>query len=43
MSRSQNSIVEEVKKIAETPKFHGNISDVGGPTANMYGLECKKN
>ncbi|MCU6415357.1 radical SAM protein, partial [Enterobacter cloacae] len=42
MSRSQNSIVEEVKNIAETPKFHGNISDVGGPTANMYGLECKK-
>ena len=33
MSRSQNSIVEEVKNIAETPKFHGNISDVGGPTA----------
>lgn len=42
MSRSQSSIVEEVKNIAETPKFHGNISDVGGPTANMYGLECKK-
>ncbi|BET15329.1 YgiQ family radical SAM protein [Fusobacterium vincentii] len=42
MSRSQSSIVDEVKNIAETPKFHGNISDVGGPTANMYGLECKK-
>ena len=42
MSRSQKSIVDEVKNIAETPKFHGNISDVGGPTANMYGLECKK-
>lgn len=42
MSRSQKSIVDEVKKIAITPKFHGNISDVGGPTANMYGLECKK-
>ena len=42
MSRSQKSILDEVKNIAETPKFHGNISDVGGPTANMYGLECKK-
>ena len=42
MSRSQSSIVEEVKNIAKIPKFHGNISDVGGPTANMYGLECKK-
>lgn len=42
MSRSENSIVDEVKKISKIPKFHGNISDVGGPTANMYGLECKK-
>lgn len=42
MSRSQKSIVEEVKEIANVPKFHGNISDVGGPTANMYGVECKK-
>ena len=42
MSRSQESIVNEVKEIAAIPKFHGNISDVGGPTANMYGLECKK-
>lgn len=42
MSRSKNSIVNEVKEIASTPKFHGNISDVGGPTANMYNLECAK-
>ncbi|MBQ3438340.1 MAG: YgiQ family radical SAM protein, partial [Fusobacterium sp.] len=42
MSRSQDSIVDEVKEITNIPKFHGNISDVGGPTANMYGLECKK-
>ncbi|WP_022818923.1 YgiQ family radical SAM protein [Fusobacterium russii] len=42
MSRSQDSIVKEVESIAKIPKFHGNISDVGGPTANMYGIECKK-
>lgn len=42
MSRSQNSIVKEVEGISKLPKFHGNISDVGGPTANMYGIECKK-
>lgn len=42
MSRSQDSIIDEVKKIAKIPNFHGNIADVGGPTANMYALECKK-
>ncbi|HEY4533554.1 MAG TPA: YgiQ family radical SAM protein [Fusobacterium sp.] len=42
MSRSQSSIVEEVAEITRLPKFKGNISDVGGPTANMYALECKK-
>lgn len=42
MSRTQDSIVKEVEEIAKLPKFHGNISDVGGPTANMYGIECKK-
>lgn len=42
MSRSQSSIVEEVTEMTKLPKFKGNISDVGGPTANMYSLECKK-
>lgn len=42
MSRSKNSIINEVKEISNIPKFHGNISDVGGPTANMYNLECAK-
>ena len=36
ISRSQDSIVEEVKEIASDPKFKGYIADVGGPTANMY-------
>lgn len=42
MSRSQDSIVAEVKGLAASPKFKGNISDVGGPTANMYDVECAK-
>lgn len=42
ISRSEDSIVEEVKKIASAPKFKGYISDVGGPTANMYQVECTK-
>ncbi len=41
-SRSENSIVNEVKRITTLPKFKGYISDVGGPTANMYGFECSK-
>lgn len=42
MSRSQKSILEEVEQMTTSPKFKGNISDVGGPTANMYRVECKK-
>ena len=42
ISRSQDSIVEEVKEIASAPKFKGYIADVGGPTANMYDIECSK-
>ena len=41
-SRSQDSIVSEAKKITQHPKFKGYISDLGGPTANMYGYECGK-
>ena len=40
--RSQESIVEEAKKISLLPGFKGYIQDVGGPTANMYGYECQK-
>lgn len=42
VSRSEDSIVEEIKEIASAPKFKGYISDVGGPTANMYQVECTK-
>lgn len=42
ISRSEDSIVEEIEEIASAPKFKGYISDVGGPTANMYQVECTK-
>lgn len=42
ISRSEDSIVKEVTNIANSKGFKGNISDIGGPTANMYGLECTK-
>ncbi|MDA8125700.1 MAG: YgiQ family radical SAM protein [Deltaproteobacteria bacterium] len=41
-SRSEASILREAKTIAARPDFKGHILDVGGPTANMYGYECKK-
>ena len=41
-SRSQESVLKEVEKIRDTvPGFTGTISDLGGPTANMYHLNCK--
>lgn len=42
ISRSENSIVKEVTNIAKEKNFKGYISDVGGPTANMYKVECNK-
>jgi uncharacterized radical SAM protein YgiQ len=41
-SRSQASILREIENIRDkTPGFTGTISDLGGPTANMYQLNCK--
>ncbi|MGE0857865.1 MAG: YgiQ family radical SAM protein [Gammaproteobacteria bacterium] len=41
-SRSEESILKEVEDIArKVPGFTGVISDLGGPTANMYRLNCK--
>lgn len=37
-SRSAESVLREVRKVAALPGFHGVLSDVGGPSANMYGL-----
>ena len=40
-SRSEDSIIKEVEALAAMPEFKGNISDLGAPTANMYGLRGK--
>ncbi len=39
-SRSADSIVREVERMAAMPGFTGVVQDVGGPTANMYGIHC---
>ena len=41
VSRSKESILKEVKVITEMPDFKGYISDLGGPSANMYGMQGK--
>lgn len=41
-NRSEDSIIKEIETIRDTvPGFTGIISDLGGPTANMYRLACK--
>ena len=41
-NRSEESVLEEIEKIRDSvPGFTGVISDLGGPTANMYRLACK--
>jgi len=39
-SRSEHSILHEARRIAKDPEFRGTITDVGGPTANLYGASC---
>ncbi len=41
VSRSEQSILSEVKAISEMEDFRGNLSDLGGPSANMYGMGGK--
>jgi len=41
-SRSEASILKEAETLSRLPDFKGYILDLGGPTANMYGYECKK-
>jgi uncharacterized radical SAM protein YgiQ len=40
--RSPDSIVSEAESLTHLPGFKGYIQDVDGPTANMYGFECRK-
>jgi uncharacterized radical SAM protein YgiQ len=42
VERSEASIIREAQSIADSSGFKGYISDLGGPTANMYGIECRK-
>jgi uncharacterized radical SAM protein YgiQ len=41
-SRSHESVLREVRKMAADPEFAGVISDLGGPTANMYEMACTR-
>ncbi len=41
VSRSEKSILDEVEKIAQLPGFKGYLSDLGGPSANMYRMRGK--
>jgi uncharacterized radical SAM protein YgiQ len=40
-SRSEESILDELKELPKVPGFKGIVSDIGGPTANMYQTRCK--
>ncbi|MEW6222416.1 MAG: YgiQ family radical SAM protein [Candidatus Hadarchaeota archaeon] len=43
ISRSEANILNEIKSLAKHPDFRGYIDDLGGPSANMYGMDCEKN
>jgi len=39
-SRSEQSVQAELERLSLHPEFRGTVTDVGGPTANMYGMGC---
>ncbi len=41
-SRSVDSILAEIRRLSEDPSFRGVVSDIGGPTANMYRMNCRR-
>jgi uncharacterized radical SAM protein YgiQ len=41
-SRSQESVLGELKRMGQDPEFKGVVSDIGGPTANMYQMRCTR-
>ena len=41
VSRSKQSILRQIEKLSTLPDWHGIISDLGGPSANMYGIHGK--
>ncbi len=42
ISRSEEGILMEIQALTKHPDFKGNIDDLGGPSANMYGMDCEK-
>jgi uncharacterized radical SAM protein YgiQ len=40
-SRSEDNVLREVRALSRMEEFRGTITDVGGPTANMYKMSCK--
>ena len=40
ISRSEENILKEIKELTKHPDFKGYIDDLGGPSANMYGMDC---
>ncbi|MHA1675357.1 MAG: YgiQ family radical SAM protein, partial [Promethearchaeota archaeon] len=40
VSRSQQNILDEITRMTQHPDFSGYIGDLGGPSANMYGMDC---
>lgn len=41
-SRSEESVLKEVNALGANPEFKGTVSDIGGPTANMYQMRCTR-
>jgi len=41
-SRSKDSILDEVRRLGKDASFKGVVSDIGGPTANMYRMRCRR-
>lgn len=41
-SRSQESVLTEIRRMTADPDFKGTISDIGGPTANMWQMQCTR-
>jgi uncharacterized radical SAM protein YgiQ len=41
-SRSQQSVLDELRRMGAEPGFSGVVSDIGGPTANMYQMRCTR-
>ncbi len=39
---ARKSILNEIEQLAQSKTFKGTVSDIGGPTANMYQMKCTK-